>query len=327
MIEAMEAIGDAFPHADGSRLEWGAVPPALLRAVQARLPVRIVEAHSQAGGFSPGVAVRLRLADGSRVFAKAAGPLPNPEAADVHRREGCVAAMLPDTVSAPRLLFSVEVDGWVALCFEDIDGHHPVLPWVAEELQQVLITLTDLARVLTPSPIALPLLADDEFTGFRELLTTRKSGDSLSDMDPWVQRNLPGLAERESRWMDAATGTTLLHTDIRADNLLLVGTRVYVIDWPHAAIGPPWVDLLFMLPSVAMQHGPEPWHVFDSHPLTQGADPDAVTTVLCGLTGFFLCEARKPAPPGLPTLRRFQDAQGVTALAWLRRRAARSLRA
>ncbi|MCT9932010.1 aminoglycoside phosphotransferase family protein [Planotetraspora sp. A-T 1434] len=50
------------------------------------------------------------------------------------------------------------------------------------------------------------------------------------------------------------------------------------------------------------------------------ADPDAVTAVLAAMAGYFVRQARQPAPPGLPTLRAFQGAQGRTALPWLRSR-------
>ncbi|MFI7404394.1 aminoglycoside phosphotransferase family protein, partial [Streptomyces sp. NPDC049541] len=41
---------------------------------------------------------------------------------------------------------------------------------------------------------------------------------------------------------------------------------------------------------------------------------------LAALAGYFVAHALQPPPPGLPTLRAFQRAQGDTALAWLRRR-------
>jgi hypothetical protein len=72
--------------------------------------------------------------------------------------------------------------------------------------------------------------------------------------------------------------------------------------------------------AVQLQGGPAPQEIFDTHPSAQQADPDAVTSVLAAVTGFFLWQARLPAPPGLPSLRRFQDAQGRAALAWLRTR-------
>lgn len=54
----------------------------------------------------------------------------------------------------------------------------------------------------------------------------------------------------------ASRGDTLLHLDLRADNIVLTADRVYTVDWPSAAVGAWWVDVLGMAPSVAMQGGP-----------------------------------------------------------------------
>jgi hypothetical protein len=45
-----------------------------------------------------------------------------------------------------------------------------------------------------------------------------------------------------------------------------------------------------------------------------------VTVLLAAIAGFFVSHSFQPSPPGLPTLRPFQAAQGEVALAWLRRR-------
>jgi hypothetical protein len=67
-----------------------------------------------------------------------------------------------------------------------------------------------------------------------------------------------------------------------------------------------------------MQGGGDPQELFWDHPLAHGVDPRAVCTVLASLTGFFVYGATQKPPPGLPTLRKFQLAQGVASLAWLR---------
>ena len=301
------------------------MPATLRRAVQAGLGSRVVEAATQPGGFSPGVAARLLLADGRRAFVKAVGPQPNPESPDLHRAEARIAAALPAAAPAPRLLAAYDQDGWVALVFEDIDGVPPRQPWRHDELGRVLAALTDMAAVLTPAPIDAPVLADRldaQFRGWRGLAAAQAAGqDPLPWLDPWARRHLDRLVELEARWPAAAAGTTLLHADLRADNLLLTPTRVVVVDWPWAAVGAAWIDLLFLLPSVGMQGGPDPEALFADHPVARDAAPGAVLPVLAALTGFFLSGSRQPAPPGLPTLRAFQAAQGAVALAWLRRRA------
>jgi aminoglycoside phosphotransferase (APT) family kinase protein len=111
-----------------------------------------------------------------------------------------------------------------------------------------------------------------------------------------------------------------VHGDIRADNLLLTPTRVFVVDWPWACLAQPWLDLLGMLPSVRMQGGPPPGTLFDDHPVARDADPAAVNAVLAALTGYFIYQGRQPPAPGLPTVRAFQRAQGLIALDWLMER-------
>jgi hypothetical protein len=57
--------------AGGVRLPWADVPAWLRRKAERQLGGRVLEAVTQPGGFSPGAAARLRLADGRRVFVKA----------------------------------------------------------------------------------------------------------------------------------------------------------------------------------------------------------------------------------------------------------------
>jgi hypothetical protein len=92
---------------------------------------------------------------------------------------------------------------------------------------------------------------------------------------------------------------------------------VAVVDWPHACRGAAFADLVLFAPSVAMQGGPEPAALLARSRAGQGASREAVTAVVCALAGFFTESALRPAPPGLPTLRRFQAAQGEVARRWL----------
>ncbi|HLQ60836.1 MAG TPA: hypothetical protein VK131_03140, partial [Candidatus Acidoferrales bacterium] len=68
----------------GTRLLWPELPPEIRRALEARLGAAVVEAVSRPGGFSPGLASSLRLADGRRVFVKAVSPERNPDTPDLH---------------------------------------------------------------------------------------------------------------------------------------------------------------------------------------------------------------------------------------------------
>jgi hypothetical protein len=145
----------------GRRLDWEHLLAPVREALQARLGSPVMHAATQPGGFSPGLAARLRLADGRRVFVKAAGPDPNPNpyTPALHRAEAQITAALPASAPSPRLLWSYDDQGWVALAFEDIQGKLPTLPWQPGELQRVLEVVAELAVTLTPAPVAAPSVA------------------------------------------------------------------------------------------------------------------------------------------------------------------------
>lgn len=303
--------------ARGVRIHWDDIPPEVVSALEHRLGARVVEAVTQPGGFSPGLAARLRLHDGRRVFLKAVHEAANPDTPDIHRREARIVAALPVAAPVPRLLWSYDEGGWVALCFEDVEGRHPHEPWTEDDLALVVAALQSMASVLTPSPFDAGSAGDRFRRGINGWQLLRNSGETR--LDAWALRNLRLLAELEAAAPSLGEGGTLLHFDTRADNILIAGDRVYVVDWPWAKVGAAWVDWVAMAPSVAMQGGPDP-ESFLRRFLVATVPAHAIDAVLCTITGFFVHHSLEPPPPGLPTLRAFQAAQGRIALAWLRDR-------
>jgi len=314
------------PPAEGVRLDWAAVPESVRAAVERWAGNVIVSAISQRSGFSPGVAARLRLGDGRRLFVKAVGPKPNADAPDIHRREARIVSALPEHVAVPRLRWVCDSpnEGWVVLLFDEVEGEHPRLPWRLDELDRVLNGLNELAHALTPSPLRdarVPTAAARLATricGWRYLLAW-PSGD-LDGLDVWSRHHLEQLADLEALAPAAVIGETLLHFDLRADNLLLAPERVWFFDWPHACIGAAWLDVVAFAPSVTMQGGPLPEEVITRYPAFQAADADMVTASIAAIAGYFTYQAAQPPPSGLPTLRAFQAAQAIVARDWLARR-------
>ncbi|MFC9298538.1 phosphotransferase family protein [Streptomyces sp. NPDC057011] len=321
-MESHSAPETAPPPAAGVRTEWWAVPDRVRGLVEEGLGARVERAVTQSGGFSPGVAARVRLTDGRRVFLKAAGPQPNPDTPGLHRAEARITSALPTAAPVPSLLMTWDVDGWAVLAFEDIDGSTPAQPWLSDELRRVLAATAELAALLDPAPVDVPSLADrcaSQFRGWRHLAAAADAGP-VPALDPWARRNLARLAERERGWERACAGTALVHGDLRADNLLLTDDRVVVVDWPWAAVGAAWFDVVAMAPSVIMQSGPGAVELIDAHLDGRGAPAQDVTTVLTAVAGYFAHQSLQAPPSGLPTLRAFQRAQGEAALGWLRRR-------
>jgi len=141
---------------------------------------------------------------------------------------------------------------WVVLAFDDVDGRAPELPWRAGELDRVLDALHELATLLTPSPIALEPASESLARLFgrwhriadpSDVSAPNRNEDVDEERLPIGIRNvLDDLVELESRWPESVRGDTLVHLDVRADNLLLTSDRVLVVDWPWAAVGAPWLD-------------------------------------------------------------------------------------
>lgn len=302
------------------RLTWAELPTSLRESAYAALGSLVVTDLVQSGGFSPGLASRLELADGRWVFAKAISPGRDPVAPGLYRREIAVMSSMPEGVPAPRLLWSTEVDGWVMLVLECVDGVMPATPWTATDLGLVVEAVASLADALTPSPMDLPLVTEDLAENFSSWRAWTAGPGVPPELGEWAVDHAEDLARLEAGWEEAAKGDTMLHTDLRADNVLIEPSgRVVFVDWPYAVVGASWLDLLFLLTSAAAE-GADPQIIWGESRLACGVDPVAANAVLAALAGDFLAQSLRPAPPNLPTLRTHQRGKGEAALAWLARR-------
>ena len=311
------------PPAEGARVAWQDVPLEVRRAIEQVCGAPVAEASTQPGGFSPGVAARVRCADGTRRFVKAASAELNPDTPTLHRREARVLADLDPLIAArrlpvPRLRGTAELGPWFALIIDDVAGQRPDLPWRDDQLDRVLSALDRLSGVLAPAPIpaSVPSVCEYLATDFASWRTLATAPDDVR-LDPWSRAHLAELAALEETWAAHAAGDTLLHSDIRADNLLLTRDGVMVVDWPAACVGAPFFDVVGFAPSVAMQGGPEPGELLARSSVGRTATREALAAVVCALAGYFTERSLQPAPPGLPTVRRFQAAQGEVARRWL----------
>jgi aminoglycoside phosphotransferase (APT) family kinase protein len=310
----------------GSRLGWQDLPRHVRARISHAVGAEVIAETGATSGFSPGFASVLELGDGREVFVKAVSDEQNPHSPDLARREVAVAAALPDDVPAPRLLWSHDDGSWVLLGFQAVHGRSPVLPWRPDDLVRVLAALDALAGSAPREPHTLRSVTEtlrDDMTGWSSLADAprehvRGAADAGGELGVWALAHLQELVDLESGWADAAAGEALVHGDLRADNVILDAATCWLVDWPHAALGAPWLDLALMLPSVAMQGGGDPVAIFRSQRVSAGVDDDRLRAVLAALAGYFAHGALQPAPLGIPNLRRFQGVQAVQTLRWLR---------
>jgi len=324
-VDGAPELGGAPAAFSGSRLSWRDLPRHVRERI-ATLAGAPVEAEVVAtSGFSPGFAGVLELGDGHQVFVKAVSPAQNPHSPVLARQEIRAASAIPPQVPSPRLLWSHDDGDWVILGFEAVVGRSPELPWRAADLERVLDGLEQLARATPLDGHELrPQDAEwaETFTGWQSFaaLSPRERSEiaeRAGGLGEWAAAHLEKLVSWERSAPAAAAGGNLVHGDLRADNIMLDAEHLWFVDWPHAGVGAPWLDLACMLPSVAMQGGGEAHDLFAQSPLSEGVPLDDVRAVVAGLTGYFTWHSLQPDPPGLPNLRAFQRAQAYTAIVWL----------
>jgi hypothetical protein len=245
---------------------------------------------------------RVSLADGRSVFVKHA--LTRSAVAWLRTErllyESVQGAFMPAYVGS----FDDEV---TLLVIEDLSSAEWPPPWSPERIDAVLASIAELR--VTPSPAGVASLDAN-----REALVGW--GRVAADPEPllatglcsgaWLDRALPELVRAGA---DAELGgDDLLHSDVRSDNLCLLGGRAVLVDWNLACTGNGDFDVAFWLPSLELEGGPKPWDVL----------PDA-GGLAAVVAGFFSSRAGLPPPSGAPTVREFQRAQAAVALPWAAR--------
>jgi hypothetical protein len=239
--------------------------------------------------------------DGTRAFVKTGAIDPSPQWI---RDEHAILRALGDVPFAPRLLGYEDGDAPLLVLDDLIDAYWPP-SWRDGDVDLVLATLAEVAAVRIDLRGAETILDN----GWRTI---------EADPAPFLSTGL-----RDAAWLDAhlhdlvaatdaapAHGDALCHADVRSDNLCIKDGRCILVDWNHASLGNPGLDVAFWAPSLALERGPDPW--------TLGVDALAPL-----VAGFFAARAGLPKPAGAPTVRDFQREQARVALDWVEFVAAR----
>jgi len=299
-----------IPHGrTARRLEWSHLPRPVRALVEERCGAPVVEATSQGGGFTPGFASVLVCEDGSRHFVKAASTVAQRIFAESYREEARKLSALPETVPAPRLQWLEDGD-WVILGLEYVEARAPGRPWRPDELDLALDALEAVADELTPVPESLDL---EPITV--ELGDWPGLWETVRDRD--VRGHAGEAAALAEGFAEVAGGETVVHTDVRDDNVLLTPDgRALFCDWNWPVVGADWLDSLILLIS-PRGDGVDVERVVVERRLLRDVPPDHVDRVLALLAGYLLSHADDPVPPTSPHLRAAQRWQGEAVWDWL----------
>ncbi|GAA3122609.1 hypothetical protein JOF29_008488 [Kribbella aluminosa] len=315
----MSRAPDVDYSATSARPGWDAVPPALREALADALGSRIEEVSEPvSSGFTGGFAARAELADGRRVFIKAA-----PEglhAYGAYQREAEVVPQLPALVRAPVVVATAAADGWFAVASEWVDGRMPGSPWTVADFELVTAACEATAGAMRPTPLAgldsfADLVGDDVGVPVQVLAGERELPSGLPS---WVPEVLPELVELVQLVPEALAGDTASHSDLRPDNLLIDKSGTcWTIDWNWLTLGPRWVDWVGLLP-VAQYQGIDTFGALARSPLTAGVPDDHLDCFVAVIAAYMMKNLDAPPPPGCtPALREHQRLSAWTFLDWL----------
>lgn len=322
----MSGTPDVDYRATSRRPDWTSLPLAVREAVVDALGTDVVDAGPPVtSGFTGGFAGPVMLADGRRVFVKAADDSLHPYRA--YQREAEVVPQLPPTIRVPAILATAHAEAgdrrWFAVVSEWVPGRMPGVPWAAEDFAVVTATCERIAEVMDPSPLP----------GLQSFLSDLEEGESPLDVpaqilagdrplptgwQPWVAGVLPELADLVQRAPEGFAGDAATHGDLRPDNLLIDGDGTcWTVDWNWLALGPRWMDWIGLLP-VAQYHGIDTAAAIRSSPLTAGVPADHLDCFAAVVAAYMLRNADAPPPFGCtPALREHQRFYAWTFLDWL----------
>ena len=318
--------GRAIPvRATARRPGWDQLPPAVRSTIEAVAGSEVTSTWSAGTGFTPGFASRLDLADGTRVFVKAASSADDTQhgwpMSNAYREERRKLSLLSRDIGAPALRWhrelATEGEQWILLGFEYADATPPRRPWRADQLRWVLDAFVEHAAGLAvvPPELELEALAHHLLSAYPERLECVREREGDSD---WLH----AVAELCAEGWEHLAGTGVVHMDLRDDNVLISDAgEVWFVDWNWPVIGPPWVDPVCILLS-ARGDGLDVEALIAAHPVLRDVPPRAIDCLLAVLWSFWSAAQHESVPAGSPHLRDHQRWYCEVTGSWLAERRA-----
>ena len=295
------------------RVPWDELPASVRSEIERLAGARVTRGTTIEAGFSPGLIARLETADGRSLFVKACATSINPRTPLIHAREARVLGLIAGLNPVP-FLGEFSCDGWTGVVTLFVSGSQPVAILSSTD------SLFDVVDTISSFPLQdgidshADLLAND-FLWFGVAQLIERDGTLSS---PWGAANAVTLLRIENDLLAAVEGQSLIHGDLRADNVIVSLNGVAVaIDWPAAAVGNPLFDVLTFATSLALEGHREAADIATLSRAFRTADSTLVTTLLVGLFGHYRWAASLDNPPGIPGVRAYQARLAAVLEQWL----------
>lgn len=311
---------------------WRSVPAEVRRQVEEMLGAGVARAMRVWGGYGPTPTYRLRLTDGRRAFFKGTYQASNEFMHDALDREERIYLEIGDAIRpwAPELLGIVRLDDWHILLLEDL-GPKSAPPWTPGLTRHVAQAFAGFHRANLGQSWPEWLLASRTSVG---QLTWERVALASDDMrliaafareqrqaaHVWLKAAQPLLEQLLAPCAALPGPATLVHHDLRSDNLRFVQGRLRMFDWPSSSVERHEWDLVGLAQSITVDGGVLPEQTIAWYSEHMGTDTTALDAVISWYLAFFAHAAYLDDLPGLPRLRRFQRQQLRIMLCWAARR-------
>lgn len=197
------------------------------------------------------------------------------------------------------------------LVLEDLSRCSVAPPWTEKRVRHVLTALDSIHALPPPPGIGSAEIMREEFSRWSDLAARPDFLASLRKDIPWLtDGHVRQLADAEKKVV--LIGDSIVHMDIRSDNLLFKDDRAVIFDWDWNVKGHPDVDLGCWALHLAHEGGPLPQDLLPNNLPWAAA-----------ITGFFTWKLSAPTalPPEtykrLLPLRQNQFRQGVKWIKYL----------
>ena len=315
--------GGVTPRAVGPRIDYDHLPAPVRAWVDDALGGHVASATTQVGGFSAGVAARVRTDSGRTAFVKAVDDGVNAQTPELFRHEIAVLEALPDVGYRASLRASYDDSTWVALLLDDVDGRHPDLH-DDRDVAAVNAAIVAQARELTPDPVRLDVPDMAQATARWHRRVVRELDRDPTQFPGWCVAESDAVLARLASLPDRMPAESWVHLDIRDDNLLVRADGAAVIlDWGMSRSGPSWLDQVLLavhrVETSAFDEMTADVVAFGTSAARGPALQDDITDLVLSL-GSGLAALRDRPMPGLPAIDEFRRREQARLLEGARRR-------
>jgi hypothetical protein len=227
--------------------------PSVLERIQKLMASPPVEWRTMHKGYTAAETWIMRFESGKTAFVKHATDEQTASWLKSERAvyEAVQGDFLPD-------LLGWDGGDFPILILEDMSHAGTVPPWTDETIGRVLALLEVLERTKLPDSFRSLTAYPEPFDGWRQIAKDPAPFLALRLVSAdWLDAALPVLLRAEAA--ADLSGESLVHTDLRSDNIFFHRNLTMLIDWNWASRGNSKFDLVSWLPSLHTEGGPPPW--------------------------------------------------------------------